>query len=133
MVLRTASSAAHNTEVLREPDWRTLHPATMLWKRRVRIDAVAMPPATAIVFVVDDDISVRESLELLIRVAAAEYSLAQESSTIRSLGPSSSSTSPPGLNGLNCSGSPERTDMPIIFITVAVMCRVGARRRAVSS
>jgi hypothetical protein len=32
-----------------------------------RIEVVTMPDVTAIVFVVDDDISVRESLELLIQ------------------------------------------------------------------
>src|SRR5262245_25118600 len=33
------------------------------------IEPVAMPDVTSIVFVVDDDVSVRESLELLIRTA----------------------------------------------------------------
>ena len=34
-----------------------------------RMNVVATPKATATVFVVDDDVSVRESLELLIRTA----------------------------------------------------------------
>ena len=34
-----------------------------------RMDVVATPNATATVFVVDDDVSVRDSLELLIRAA----------------------------------------------------------------
>jgi hypothetical protein len=33
------------------------------------IEAVPMPDVTSIVFVVDDDVSVRESLELLIKTA----------------------------------------------------------------
>ena len=37
--------------------------------RAARIEVVTRPEVTAIVFVVDDDISVRESLELLIKSA----------------------------------------------------------------
>src|ERR1700720_841617 len=81
--------------------------------------------ATPIVFVVDDDISVRESLELLIRsevwypesFASAQEFLARP----RALVPSCLvlDVSLPGLNGLELQKrvAVERTDMPIIFIT----------------
>jgi len=84
-----------------------------------------MTPATPIVFVVDDDISVRESLELLIRsegwqpetFASAQEFLAHP----RMLVPSCLvlDVSLPGLNGLDLQKrvAVERIDMPIIFIT----------------
>jgi FixJ family two-component response regulator len=80
---------------------------------------------TPIVFVVDDDVSVRESLELLIRcegwqpttLASAQEFLACP----RALVPSCLvlDVSLPGLNGLELQKrvGVERTDMPIIFIT----------------
>src|SRR6266550_2543986 len=78
-----------------------------------------------IVFVVDDDISVRESLELLIRNAGWQPELlatAQEFlARPRVLGPSCLvlDVTLPGLNGLELQAriASERTDMPIIFIT----------------
>jgi len=77
------------------------------------------------VFVVDDDISVRESLELLIRCAgwqAETFASAQEFlARARVLVPSCLvlDVSLPGLNGLELQKrvAVERTDMPIIFIT----------------
>ena len=84
-----------------------------------------MSPATAIVFVVDDDISVRESLELLIlsggwqpeTFASAQQFLGRP----RALVPSCLvlDVSLPGLNGLELQErvAGERSDMPIIFIT----------------
>ncbi|MCU1266841.1 MAG: tmoT 2 [Acidobacteria bacterium] len=81
--------------------------------------------ATSIVFVVDDDISVRESLELLIRFvgwqpetfASAEEFLARP----RPLVPSCLvlDVSLPDLDGLELQKliAPDRIDMPIIFIT----------------
>src|SRR5438132_10647609 len=81
--------------------------------------------ATPIVFVVDDDISVRESLELLIRsegwqpetFASAQEFLAHP----RMLVPSCLvlDVSLPGLNGLDLQKrvAVERIDMPIIIIT----------------
>jgi FixJ family two-component response regulator len=81
--------------------------------------------ATPIVFVVDDDISVRESLELLIRFvgwqpetfASAEEFLARP----RPLAPSCLvlDVSLPDLNGLELQKliAADRIDMPIIFIT----------------
>ena len=49
----------------------TLHVRRILCLRdRLRaIEVLTMPDVTSIVFVVDDDVSVRESLELLIRTA----------------------------------------------------------------
>jgi FixJ family two-component response regulator len=84
-----------------------------------------MPHATPIVFVVDDDISVRESLESLIRCAGWQpeiFASAQEFlSHPRALTPSCLvlDVSLPGLNGLELQKriAAERIDMPIIFIT----------------
>jgi FixJ family two-component response regulator len=88
------------------------------------IEAVRMPDVTSIVFVVDDDVSVRESLELLIRTAGWQpetFASAQEFLSRRR------PTVPcclvldvtlPGLSGLELQPQlAERTDMPIIFIT----------------
>ena len=81
--------------------------------------------ATPIVFVVDDDISVRESLELLIRCAgwqpetfaSAREFLERPRATVPSC--LVLDVSLPGLNGLDLQKrvAVERTDMPIIFIT----------------
>jgi len=84
-----------------------------------------MPHATPIVFVVDDDISVRESLESLIRCAGWQpeiFASAQEFlSRPRALTPSCLvlDVSLPGLNGLELQKriAADRIDMPIIFIT----------------
>jgi len=81
--------------------------------------------ATPIVFVVDDDISVRESLELLIRCAGWQpetFSSAQEFlARSRTFGPSCLvlDVSLPDLNGLDLQKriAADRADMPIIFIT----------------
>ena len=90
-----------------------------------QLESSLMTPATPIVFVVDDDISVRESLELLIRsegwqpetFASAQEFLAHP----RMLVPSCLilDLSLPGLNGLDLQKrvAVERIDMPIIFIT----------------
>jgi FixJ family two-component response regulator len=84
-----------------------------------------MSHATPIVFVVDDDISVRESLELLIRSAGWEpetFESAQEFlSRPRVSVPSCLvlDVGLPGLNGLELQErvALDRTDMPIMFIT----------------
>jgi len=84
-----------------------------------------MLQVTPIVFVVDDDVSVRESLELLIRHEGwqpATFASAQEFlACTRALVPSCLvlDVSLPGLNGLDLQKrvAVERTDMPIIFIT----------------
>src|SRR5262245_57537296 len=83
-----------------------------------------MPDVPPIVFVVDDDVSVRESLDLLIRTAG------WQPETFRSALEFLSRRRPtvpcclvldvtlPGLNGLELQKRlAERTDMPIIFIT----------------
>jgi FixJ family two-component response regulator len=88
------------------------------------IEAVPMPDVTSIVFVVDDDVSVRESLELLIRTAgwqpetfvSAQEFLARK----RPMVPCCLvlDVTLPGLSGLELQPQlAERTDMPIIFIT----------------
>jgi FixJ family two-component response regulator len=83
-----------------------------------------MPDATSVVFVVDDDVSVRESLELLLRAAGWQpetFASPQEFlSRPRSDIPCCLvlDVTLPGLNGLELQGLlAERTDMPIIFIT----------------
>jgi FixJ family two-component response regulator len=89
-----------------------------------RMIGVATPTATATVFVVDDDVSVRESLELLIR-AAGWQALTFESAPEflahpRHPGPCCLilDVSLPGLNGLDLQEKiRERMEMPIIFIT----------------
>jgi FixJ family two-component response regulator len=91
---------------------------------RDRIIAVATPNVTATVFVVDDDVSVRESLELLIRTAgwqALTFDSAPDFlAHSRHRGPCCLilDISLPGLNGLDLQEQiRERTEMPIIFIT----------------
>ena len=84
-----------------------------------------MSDGTPIVFVVDDDLSVRESLELLIRCEGWQpeiFGSAQEFlSRPRVLVPSCLilDVSLPGLNGLDLQKriASDRIDMPIIFIT----------------
>jgi FixJ family two-component response regulator len=84
-----------------------------------------MSSGTPIVFVVDDDISVRESLELLIRCEGWQpglFASAQEFLNCpRALVPNCLvlDLSLPGLNGLELQQrvAAERTEMPIIFIT----------------
>jgi len=82
-------------------------------------------PAAPIVFVVDDDVSVRESLELLLRCAGWQpetYALPSEF-LARPRVPVPSclilDVSLPGINGLDLQKrlAVERPDMPIIFIT----------------
>jgi FixJ family two-component response regulator len=83
-----------------------------------------MPEVKALVFVVDDDISVRESLELLIKsagwtpetFASARDFLARPRAAVPSC--LVLDVSLPGLNGLELQQQlAERTDMPIVFIT----------------
>jgi FixJ family two-component response regulator len=84
-----------------------------------------MPDVTPIVFVVDDDVSVRESLEALIRCEgwkAKTFASAREFlDHPRVLTPNCLvlDYSLPGLNGLDLQRlvADERSDMPIIFIT----------------
>ena len=84
-----------------------------------------MPPVTPIVFVVDDDISVRESVEALIRVVgyrvetfvSARDFLAHP--VVRTPSCLILDVGLPDLNGLDLQEhvATERSDMPIIFIT----------------
>jgi len=84
-----------------------------------------MSQTAPVVFVVDDDISVRESLELLISCAGWEpqlFASAQEFLALpRIPGPSCLvlDVSLPGLNGLDLQKrvAGDRPDMPIIFLT----------------
>ena len=84
-----------------------------------------MPQPAPIVFVVDDDISVRESLELLIRSAGWQPETFPSAQDFlfrpRSLVPSCLvlDLSLPGINGLELQKrvAAERSEMPIIFIT----------------
>ena len=84
-----------------------------------------MPDSIPIIYVVDDDISVRESLEPLIRFAGWRpeiFASAQEFLAYpRVLAPSCLvlDVSLPGLNGLGLQKllTADRTSMPIIFIT----------------
>ena len=99
-------------------------PYTMSSAIAARSSEVTMPDVTSIVFVVDDDVSVRESLELLIRTAGWQpetFASAQEFlSRPRALVPCCLvlDVTLPGLTGLELQQQlAERTDMPIIFIT----------------
>jgi FixJ family two-component response regulator len=83
-----------------------------------------MPDVTPIVFVVDDDVSVRESLELLIKsagwqpetFASAKEFLSRPRPTVPCC--LVLDLTLPGLGGLELQEQlGERTDMPIIFIT----------------
>jgi FixJ family two-component response regulator len=84
-----------------------------------------MPDATPTVFVVDDDVSVRESLELLVRCEGWQpemFASAQDFlSHPRSFAPSCLvlDVNLPDLNGLDLQKhiAADRADMPIIFIT----------------
>jgi FixJ family two-component response regulator len=91
---------------------------------RNAIEIVNMPDLTSIVFVVDDDISVRESLELLIRSAGWRAETFQSGQDFLSRPRVSVpcclllDVTLPGVNGLELQQQlAERTDMPIIFIT----------------
>src|SRR5215472_281518 len=100
---------------------------TMLLARAVRheMGPAPMPPASSVIFIVDDDISVRESLELLLQNEGWQpktFASAQEFLDCpRAVVPSCLvlDVSLPGLDGLELQKrlAVERTDMPIIFIT----------------
>src|SRR5215218_5495178 len=89
------------------------------------IEVVIMLHATPIVFVIDDDVSVRKSLELLIDSAGWQpetFASAQEFlHRPRVVGPSCLilDMSLPDFNGLELQKrvAPDRVDMPIIFIS----------------
>jgi FixJ family two-component response regulator len=88
------------------------------------IEVVTMPDVRPVVFVVDDDVSVRESLELLIKsagwqpktFASAQDFLSRPQSTVPCC--LVLDVTLPGLNGLELQQQlAGRTEMPIIFIT----------------
>jgi len=89
------------------------------------LGAVSMSHATSIVFVVDDDVSIRESLELLIRSAGWQPEIFSSAhhflSHSRAPVPSCLvlDISMPGLNGLELQKrvATERPELPIIFMT----------------
>jgi FixJ family two-component response regulator len=85
---------------------------------------VTMAESTPIVFVVDDDISVREALELLLKDAGWQPLMFESApSFLAHPRPNAPSclvldVTLPGLNGLELQKQlADRTDMPIIFIT----------------
>jgi FixJ family two-component response regulator len=88
------------------------------------LEGVKMPDLTSIVFVVDDDVSVRESLELLLEsagwrpeiFASAQNFLSRPRPTVPCC--LVLDVTLPGLSGLELQQQlADRTDMPIIFIT----------------
>ena len=92
--------------------------------KRERLDKVPVAKATPIVFVVDDDISVRESLEGLIRSEGWEVETFASAQAFlmrpRVLVPSCLvlDVTLPDLSGLDLQKRlADRSDMPIIFIT----------------
>jgi FixJ family two-component response regulator len=95
------------------------------WGSAAQLRSMRMAVLTSIVFVVDDDISVRESLELLIRNEGWQpetFASAQEFLDHPRVSVPSClilDISLPGLNGLELQKriAVERTDMPIIFVT----------------
>jgi FixJ family two-component response regulator len=111
------------TAVLR--DTTTARPYTVRFSAAARrFEVPVMADLTPIVFVVDDDVSVRESLELLITsaglkpetfVSASEF-LTRPRATVPCC--LLLDVTLPGLNGLELQQQlAERTEMPIIFIT----------------
>jgi len=104
---------------------RTVATYTASLPMRARsFEVVSMPDVTPIVFVVDDDISVRESLEGLIGTAgwrSETFASAQEFlSRSRATVPSCLvlDVTLPGLDGLELQKRlGDRTDLPIVFIT----------------
>jgi len=89
------------------------------------VRTLPMPDVTPVVFVVDDDVSVRESLEALIQFAGWRVetfaSAGEFLSRPRTPGPSCLvlDVTLPDLNGLDVQKrvASDRADMPIIFIT----------------
>ena len=86
--------------------------------------AISMPDVKGIVFVVDDDISVREALELLLKAAGWQAQMFESAQGFldhpRATGPSCLvlDVTLPGLNGLELQRRlADRSEMPIIFIT----------------
>jgi FixJ family two-component response regulator len=94
------------------------------WSSAPSSEAVVMPDASSIVFVVDDDVSVRESLELLIKLAgwralvfaSAQEFLAHPRASVP--GCLVLDVRLPGLDGLELQRQlANRPELPVIFIT----------------
>ena len=88
------------------------------------VEAISMPDVKGIVFVVDDDISVREALDPLLKDAGWHPQIFESAQGFldhpRATGPSCLvlDVTLPGLNGLELqSRLADRPEMPIIFIT----------------
>lgn len=88
------------------------------------VEVISMPDVKGTVFVVDDDISVRESLELLLKAEGWQPHMFESAQGFldhpRSTGPSCLvlDVTLPGLNGFELQKQlAGRTEMPIIFIT----------------
>ena len=103
--------------------WVYIHTVSSAFVFRT-IEVRTMPDVSPIVFVVDDDISVRESLELLIRSAGwrVETFASGQDFLARRRGAVPCclllDVTLPGLNGLELQRQlVERREMPIIFIT----------------
>ena len=87
--------------------------------------SLTLPASTPIVFVVDDDVSVRESLELLIRDAGWQPEMFASAQDFLSRPPTEAPScllldiEMPGLNGLELQQrmAVDRSEVPIIFIT----------------
>jgi FixJ family two-component response regulator len=100
-------------------------PADLNSARRLDQEWRSLVPQTPLVFVVDDDVSVRESLELMIRTAGWEPAVFASAQAFlaqpRTLAPSCLvlDVSLPDLNGLELQRriAGDRAEMPIIFIT----------------
>jgi FixJ family two-component response regulator len=89
-----------------------------------RVEGISMPDVKGIVFVVDDDISVREALEPLLKDAGWQPRMFESAQEFldhpRATGPSCLvlDVTLPGLNGLGLQRRlADRPEMPIIFIT----------------
>lgn len=102
-----------------------LHPSSAHSGPAQRMEPQSMPEVMPLVYVVDDDISVRESLELLIRSAGWQPVLFEAAAAFLTAPPSHAPSclvldvNLPDLNGLDLQRSlaGQRPTMPIIFIT----------------
>lgn len=113
-------TTAFHENVIRQP--YTVSPS--IAPRGAGAKDTSMPDVKGIVFVVDDDISVREALELLLKDAGWQPRIFESAQEFldhpRATGPSCLvlDVTLPGLNGLELQGRlADRPEMPIIFIT----------------